>query len=272
MSKEKKEFDAPKEKYLKGAFLSRVVLKDVQEVLTHYNIEQKIKLTEHFIKLFEELLEYSKTKDLVTQLQKFANREVELLKKFRNAYRPYEVKKFTGLFDFNNVLLDKGYFTEEEFNKLPKEKRRLPEQDLITFCSFMDNALHEKLYNIYLEEDVDQGNLASISQKEENDTDMTEARRLLALHYLFKATLGPDYRRRTDVSNYARFAHLLLGKKITKLQDSNIYKKYKKLPNYNKGKQLIQDLNYIKPFFQELDILKAVEMIEKEIENDTKEL
>jgi len=251
--------------------LSRIVLKDIQEVLGNYNLEQKIEVVEHFIKLFEELKEYSETKDFVEPLKQFTNRELELLKRYRSAYKPYEIKNFVGLFDLDNVLLDKGYFTEEEFKKLTKEKRRLPEQDLISFCSFMDNALREKLYSIYIEDGADQENLANIQQKEENDKEMTEARRLLALHYLFKATLGKDYRLRTDISVYARFAHLLLGKKITKLQNSNIYKKFKELPTYNKGRQLIQDLNYIKPFFMELEIQNAIELIEKQIEKTTNE-
>jgi len=61
-----------------------------------------------------------------------------------------------------------------------------------------------------------------------------------------------------------------LQSSTTLLKDQK--KKYKKLPNYNKGKQLIQDLQYIKPFFEALDMQKAVDMIEKEIETETKEL
>ena len=272
MSGHKNDPTGPREKYLKGAFLSKVILNEIEGVLLHYNSEQKIELVEHFIKLFDELQESSKTKDFVLPLQQFTNREVELLKKFRSAYKPYEAKSFATLFDLDNVLLDKGYFSEEEFNKLTKEQRKLPEQDVVSFCSFMDNALHSKLHSIYLGEDDNPESLANITQKEENDKDMTEARRLLALYYLFSATLGSEHRKKTDISKYARFAHLLFGKKITDLHVSNIYKKYKKLPNYKKGKHLIQDLNYIKPFFQELDLQKAVEMIEKEIETEIKEM
>ncbi len=274
MPSQKQESGSPRKFYLKGAFLSKVVLNEIEGVLLHYNLEQKIELTEHFIKLFEELLEYSETKDFATPLGKFTNREVDLLKKFRSGYKPYEEKKFAVLFDFDNVLLEKAYYTEEAFNKLTKEERKLPAQDVVSFCSYMDEALHSKLHDLYLGEDESGEDLGMIQQKDESDKEMTEARRLLALHFLFKATLGNDYRRRTDISVYARFAHLLLGKKITKLQNSNIYKKFKEMPTFKNGKQLIQDLNYIKPFFIELEIQKAVELIEKEIEkanNDPKD-
>ncbi len=270
MAKQNNISNSSKEKYLKSAFLSKVVTNEIEGVLLHYNRDQKVELTEHLIKLFEELAEYAKTNDVLL-LQQFTNREVELLKKYRSAYKPYEARKFFSLFDFKNVLLDKNYFTEEKFNALPIKEKTLGEQDVITFCNYMENVLTEKLYCIYLEEDV-ANNTSGTPLKEENDTNMTEARRLLAIHYLFKATLGTDYRSRTDTSVYARFAHLLLGKKITKLQDSSIYKKYKKLPNYNTGKQLILDLQYIKPFFEALDMQKAVDTIEKEIETETKEL
>ncbi len=272
MSDQKQDSGTPKERYLKVAFLSKAVLKDIEEVLTHYNLEQKIELTDHFIKLFEDLLECSKTKDFIPPLKQFSNRELELLKKYRHAYKPYEAKQFVALFDFNNVLLEKGFFTQEEFNALPKEERRLKDEDIIAFCNYMDRELCDRLYDLYLEDGNVEKLNTDLSGKEETDLDMTEARRLLAIYFLFKATLGIEHRRHTDISNYARFAHLLLGKKITKLQDSNIYKKYKKLPYFNKGHQLIKDLEYIKPFFAALELQKAVDMIEKEIKTETEGL
>lgn len=269
MAEQKKDSGISKERYLKVAFLSKAVLKDVQEVLTHYNLDQKLELTDHFIKLFDELREYSETKDFVIPLQKFTNREMELLKKFRHAYKPYEAMQFAILFDFNSVLLEKGFFTEEEFNALPKEERRLKDEDIITFCNYMDRELSGMLYDLYLEDGNVEKVDADLLGKEETDQEMTEARRLLAIYFLFKATLGIEHRRHTDISHYARFAHLLLGKKITKLENSNIYKKYKKLPYFNKGQQLIKDLQYIKPFFAALELQKAVDMIEKEIETES---
>ena len=136
----------------------------------------------------------------------------------------------------------------------------------------MNRELSDKLYDLYLEDGNVEKVDVDLSGKEETDLDMTEARRLLAIYFLFKATLGIEHRRHTDISHYARFAHLLLGKKIPKLDHSNIYKKYKKLPYFNKGQQLIKDLQYIKPFFAALELQKAIDMIEKEIETETEGL
>lgn len=272
MSKKKSETEDSQQKYLKSAFLSKVILNEIEGVLIHYNQEQRIELLDHFINLFDELLEYSETKDFLSSLQKFTNREVELLKKYRSAYKHYEAKNFSGLFDFNQILLEKGYYTEEVFNALPPDEKRLNDQDVSSLCNYMDDMLHKILHSTYLEETNPTDSVSKAEVFEENDTDMTEARRLLAIHYLFVSTLGITPRGHTDVSNYARFAHLLLGKKITKLQDSNIYKKYKKLPYFNKGHQLIKDLQFIKPFFVALELQKAVDMIEKEIEAETNDL
>ncbi len=272
MAKQKKETEISKERYLKTAFLSKSVLKDIEAVLTHYNPEQKIELTEHFIKLFDELLEYAETKDFIEPLKQFTNRELELLKKYRHAYKPYEEKQFATLFDFSSILLEKGYYTPEEFNALTKEEQKLKDEDVIAFCNYMNRELSDKLYDLYLEDGNVEKVDVDLSGKEETDLDMTEARRLLAIYFLFKATLGIEHRRHTDISHYARFAHLLLGKKIPKLDHSNIYKKYKKLPYFNKGQQLIKDLQYIKPFFAALELQKAIDMIEKEIETETEGL
>ena len=168
--------------------------------------------------------------------------------------------------------MEQGYYTPEEFNALTKEEQKLKDEDVIAFCNYMNRELSDKLYDLYLEDGNVEKVDVDLSGKEETDLDMTEARRLLAIYFLFKATLGIEHRRHTDISHYARFAHLLLGKKIPKLDHSNIYKKYKKLPYFNKGQQLIKDLQYIKPFFAALELQKAIDMIEKEIETETEGL
>jgi len=44
------------------------------------------------------------------------------------------------------------------------------------------------------------------------------------------------------------------------------------MPNYKKSDQLIADLKFIKPYFEQLNIEKAVELIDEEIQRAIKEL
>ena len=64
----------------------------------------------------------------------------------------------------------------------------------------------------------------------------------------------------------------MTGTKFTTLQKSSIYKKYQLIPNYNKEEYLIKDLRFIRPYFEALQIQKALELIDKEIETSIKEL
>jgi hypothetical protein len=44
------------------------------------------------------------------------------------------------------------------------------------------------------------------------------------------------------------------------------------MPNYKKGEHLIADLKFIRPYFEQLHIEKAVQLIDDEIQRAVKEL
>ncbi len=64
----------------------------------------------------------------------------------------------------------------------------------------------------------------------------------------------------------------MTGTKITNIQNSDIYKKYSKMPNYKKSEHLIADLKFIRPYFEQLHIEKAIQLIDEEIQRAVKEL
>ncbi len=91
----KKENNKPepaKRKLAKGIYLSQVIGNEVQEVLSHYEEEQKIEIAEHLILMFQEILKYFKTKD-ESIYSNYAERENELLKKYGKAFKPLASKK-----------------------------------------------------------------------------------------------------------------------------------------------------------------------------------
>ncbi len=222
--------------------------------------------------MFQEILKYFKTKD-ESIYSNYAERENELLKKYGKAFKPLASKQFHYLFNFSIILSQKEYYTTEEFNNLEDQENDLTELDIKQLTQAMNNLLHGELHFLYLEREPQFETKAKEKPSDEtDDKEMTEARQLLAVYYLLKSGFGIEHRSSNSVSEVTLFAHLLLGKKYTSLQTSSIYKKYKLIPNYNKDEQLVKDLKYIKPYFEKLDIQKAVELINKDLETTIKEL
>ena len=154
------------------------------------------------------------------------------------------------------------------------EERALSEANIKELVNTMKRRLHGIVYYLYLEREpqfeIKEKELSGT--KEEIDKEITEARQLLTIYYLLKAGFDIEHRGTNFISETTRFAHLMTGTKFTTLQKSNIYTKYKLIPNYNKEEYLIKDLRFIRPYFEALHIQKALNLIDKEIETSIKEL
>lgn len=95
---------------------------------------------------------------------------------------------------------------------------------------------------------------------------------LVLIFYYFFESLGIKIRKDTDIAPIAKFMHLVLGKDFTNIQNSDLYKKLCKAPNYLDDKNLITELNFIKKFFEKVGLSEAVELIDFEIERCKKEI
>ena len=262
-----------KPKLSKSVFLSMAVGKEITEVLNCYENEQKIEIIDHLLLTFDDLLAYFKSRDEEIY-KRYADRELTLLKKYGKNFKPFSHKSMYKLFYFDTVLLEKDYYTSEEYNKLTNNEGELTENDVTGFVNAMKRRLHGEAYHLYLEQEpqVEIKAQQLTVDKDETDKDITEARQLLAIYYLLKSGFDIEHRGTNSVSETARFAHLMTGTKFTTLQKSSIYKKYQLIPNYNKEEYLIKDLRFIRPYFEALQIQKALELIDKEIETSIKEL
>lgn len=255
-------------------YLSKVIADDVLEIVEHYQNEQRIEISEHLIKTFDEVLEYHKNNGSLEIYRRYAHRENELLKKYGKAFKPYVAKKFYKLFDTETLLLERDYYTSEEFNKLEEDEKKLTIDEITAIINNIQRIPHNELYFFYLEREpqFETKEKESLSEKDEADKDITEARQLLAIYFLLKAGFDIEHRGSNSISETTRFAHLMTGTKFTTLQKSSIYKKYQAIPNYNKEEYLIKDLRFIRPYFEALYIQKALDLIDKEIETSIKEL
>lgn len=102
---------------------------------------------------------------------------------------------------------------------------------------------------------------------EVNNMDITTARQVLALHYIF------EYCQINNVDNTAkaRFIQFLTGKETgaKTIKNTTIYKRVRS-PFSEDDKSLIADLQYIRKYFEDLGFSKIAEAITKEINTKTK--
>lgn len=245
-----------------------------------YSIDEKIELTEHLLKAVEYIQEYLKTKDS-SEWTKYTDAENELLKKYRSRLNTYVNIQFHNYFDFRLVLAIKDILTQEHFNSMKSGmEQSLSDEEAELFLADTKRSLSLSLRFLYLS---DTGNAEQKEQPavplndtdnvtDEPDKDITKARQLLAIYYFLKASLGIVPRDQNSSSGVARFIHLLTGTRFTTIQNSEIYKKYLKMPNYKSDKRLIEDLKYIRPYFVDLDLQSALSMIDEEMQQAIKEL
>ena len=271
----KEEKKAAPHRHLVPALIARQLLKDFEEILAHYKSQQQVELAEHLMGQLDLILEHSKNPALKKYLKRIEKRDDELLKKYGKLLKPFTQKQFYKYFQFDLLVGEKGGYTAKEFNSLKPEEQQLTEKEIEQFVFTSHNLLTSVKQKILLGSDgseIPQGEELSEIEGEEQDKDATRSRQLLSIYFLLKAGFGIEHRQSNFVSDSAKFAHLLTGTKFTSLTNSEVYKKYREIPNHKKGAALILDLKYIRTFFKALEIAKAVELIDKEIERAISEL
>lgn len=252
--------------------------KDYRDAIIHYELPEKLELTEHLSFALDLILIHAHTNN-ENIYSYYLELEDELLRKYRKAFKPYLIQQFFRYFWFDEVLIEKEIYTQEAFYNLEPEWRRLSVEEITDFVERSRDFLNYARVLVYLKMEpetagAEQIRLAAtvIPEQLEQDKDITKARQLLTIYYLLKAGWEIEPRSSHPVSAIVRFAHLLTGTKFTNLQNSDLYKKYMQMPHYKNGEQLIADLKFIRPYFEELQIEKAVELIDAELQQTVKEL
>ena len=246
---------------------------DYLEVLKHYNHTEKIEITEHLILIFQLASGYVRTSnDKFTEL--IESYEDELLTKYRNRLTAYFSKGFIKYVSFDHVV--SRIISKDEFDTIASGEQEFTEEEKEDFLLMSLNALYHARKLLYLHDKGDEAALITIEEPnimtDEPGKDITKARQLLAIYYFLKASLGIEGRDSNSVSGIARFIHLITGTKFTTIQNSDIYKKYLKMPNYKTESKLIEDLKFIRPYFVDLGLDSGVKMIDEEMKRAIREL
>jgi hypothetical protein len=236
------------------------------EVLSYYQLEQKIELTEHLLNALINIEQYYKTAD-ESFWKLYSSSEDSLVKRYGKALVPYVSKQFHHYFDFSVGLTIKGIYTRDEFNDLDSDAQTLNESEKATFFHFLKNGIRNLLQGLYLEREPEfELKKEEVLPASSSDIVTTESRLCLAVYFLLKAGFNIEPRNNKNVSQVARFTHMLRGKTWTSANNSSIYKKMRDLPEVNKGEALIKDLEFIKAYFEDLEIESALILIDAEIE------
>jgi hypothetical protein len=264
-----------KPKPRKSVYLAQYYSKLIDQLIAPFETEQRIELSEHFLRTFSEVEEYytARTEEV---RERHRQRDTALLKKYGKAYKAIANAHFSRLFDFTTLLVETGYYTSEEFNQLKDQENQLSRLDIEQLVHAISSFLDYSMAFSYMEREpqFEAKKTEDLSgTRGESDKEMTEARQVLAVYFLLKVGFNVEYRSANIAHSsvaIARLIHLLHGKPFTAAQNSSIYAKYKKMPEYNSGTVLVKDLRYIRQYFEALDMKNVLELIDEQIKYSSK--
>ncbi len=254
--------------------LVRQFIQEYKDTIKDFDLPQQLEFTEHFVAMLNLVLEHASSHDEEIYEQ-YLLLEDGLLKKYKKTFRPYLRQRFYLYFDLNSVLKEKNIYPPEQFECLSNDEQCLSLEEATQFaCKCTDIMYHARMM-IYLQMEPETASPATkpvIISPDETDKEATRARQLLAIYYLLKAGWGVEPRSTHAISIPVRFVHLLTGTKFKTLGNSEIYKKYCRMPNYNSGERLISDLKFIRPSFEQLHIHQAIKWIDEEMQRAVSDL
>ena len=261
----------------RAPLLAKRFVEDYDEAIKGYGLPMQLEITEHLLTVLDLIEEYAKSED-ESVYQRFATLSEDLLKKHRKNLQPFWQKQFHIYFAFDTVLVEKRVLDTETFNGLTGEQQRLSEDEISNFIKMCRNVLGNGRHFILLRMEPEyavtsqQAAANDTATADEPDDEITRARQMQALYYFLKAVFAIEHRVTHPISDVVRFLHLMTGTKFTTLRNSELYKKYQQIPNLNKDERLIKDLQFIRPYFEELQIKPALDMIDAEISKCIREL
>lgn len=159
--------------------------------------------------------------------------------------------------------------TEEKIYYLNKEKTRYMQDNWVNFNPDYPTDSHF-IYNCELEINRLKERLDTNKRMPENPSGthlahLTNSQVVLIFYYFYQH-IGLILRKDSNVSDLARFMHLLMGKKYASINSSDYYKKLRNnAPNFKSDNELKKDLLIIKPLFQQAELKEIVKMIDNEI-------
>jgi hypothetical protein len=263
---------------------------------------QALEITSHLLDVLDFLEQYATNED-GSIYKTFWQGEEKLIVKWGRLAKPYKEQKFQTYFDPISILTEKEIVTIEEYNSYKSGEEQCvsaeelkavvesarhslqivrdnllteqpPAQEAMDALSKDPTAIEQKspaATHVSKKEGLGQNAEDSEDEGAEKDSKFTKSRSRLALYFLVKAA-GVEPRADSAVSALAKLAHLITGEKLSSINNSNTYKFYLGMPDYKTAKGRLADLHFVRPYFEDLSMERALIMIDEEIARAGSEL
>lgn len=269
--KERAKFPDPLPRRMLVSALLDAYSKDVGHVVSDFPAEYRVELLDHMIACLDILTEYSKTPEKHIW-KKYTDLEEAFLKKHKSRLQLYRIKQFMLYYWPESAIMETNIFSAAQFNSMSGEEQVLSSKEMEQFFNHARNLLFKERDMVLLNEEPEEEFLTKKQGDSEKETTELNGKdpavslsaQMLMIYYLLKQ-LGVEPRDTAAISDMARFAHFLLGKKVGILSNSEIYKKLKKMPNFKSDTELLKDLQAIRPHFAAVGLKDVLFEIDKEV-------
>ncbi len=289
--KEKKEQAKPIPIRTKDVYkLANRFIKDLDRATLAVSPVLALEITNHLLIVLDFLARFApdRSEEIYSA---YAAAEEAFVRKWGILLKPYRQQQFHLYFGFDQVFAHKDVYSPEAYNEL--EEQSISEAEVRRFINIAQRVLgncRDSFLELQPPSDealailakdksqpvnpalgmvgqaVNAGINKTATQDEESESagkDFTKARRLLAVYFLLKAA-GLETSNTPKTAKIV-FIHLLFGEKFTSLPNSGIYEKYMKMPHFKRGKNLLSDLEFIRPYFEALEFLPALQLIDEQL-------
>ena len=175
------------------ARLAQKFYTDYKVVMKHYEIEEKIELTQYLQNLFSIYLAEEETKK--DDIKWIKNERERLKIKFGKKYKAFRAGQLHTFLNFEIVLAEKDIYSTEEYNNLMDESQSLSDEERKAFLNYCGNALQNSLDELYLELEPESQAISGVPEikkvngkvkREANDkrTCLSQDQTVLLMHYL----------------------------------------------------------------------------------------
>lgn len=195
----------------------------------------------------------------------------ELLPNFQNSTKNARNKSIEHLNGDKNSLIPDHYLAYIRSNQFTLTEL-IQSEELVLKSNFESLATTLALYiagqNLYKEFKTDVVIESTEKQETNYQHTFTQKQQVLALYFLMKA-YGINAKLDSDMTTLSALYHLVLGipfKSFDKLKNTSIYKYIRLAPEiFNNDTYYLKNLKIIRPYFSNIKLINAVELIDIQI-------
>lgn len=233
------------------------------EYIPHHTLLFKeLKFVYYHFNALDSSTSFEKTSEHLSKIRVIASTELEKLISFHN--------------DNRSIDISDHYFNLIHNNKVKIEE--LIAQETLALESTDENLVGTLAISIAGKQLFVKYNLITEQQEEKDDAEIkdnsnhqykfTQKQQLLALYFLLES-FGIKNLGTVDLTKQAALYHLIMGvpfNDFKKIKNNNIYKSLRNAPQVvASDKHLLKNLELIRPYFEAIQLINVVELIDKHI-------